>query len=385
MIPRKILFINYEYPPLGGGGGHACSQIARQLVQMGHDVSVMTSRFKGLASFEVEEGVKLHRIPTIRRHLEKCSVFEMAVFLVMSLFYAPFLHRRKKPDVVIAFFSIPCGPAALLLNFLFKTPYVVALRGGDVPGFLPEQLSLYHRMTSGLTSWIWRRAAALTANSGGLAGLAKKFSPKACVHVIPNGVEEAFFCERVATEEHQDVLKVLSVGRLSEQKKGSRQISVFGRLFQQGIKSIHLHIIGDGPLRADLEKQAKELGVFGETVFFHGWCDRSRIMEHYRAADVFMLTSDFEGMPNVVLEAMASSLAIVATDAPGTVELVRHGENGFLVPRDRLEDFDRIFCEFADDKATLLRQQRRSYDLAKSYTWRAVSESYAELVNTVLK
>lgn len=384
MIPLKILFINYEYPPLGGGGGHACSQIARQLAAMGHDVSVMTSRFKGFSSFEIENGVRLHRIPTIRRHLEKCSVFEMMVFLVMSLFYAPFLCRREKPDVVIAFFSIPCGPAALLLNLLFKIPYIVALRGGDVPGFLPEQLSFYHRMTSPLTSWIWRRAAALTANSKGLAGLAEKFSSKAHVHVIPNGVEEVFFYERSAIERSQDVLHVLSVGRLSEQKKVDRQISVFGRLFQQGKRSIHLNIVGDGPLRADLERQAKELGVFGETVFFHGWCDRSRIAAQYRAADIFMLTSDFEGMPNVVLEAMAASLAVVATDAPGTVELVRHGENGFLVLREKLEDFDRIFCELANDKSTLLRQQQHSHDLAKSYTWWGVSQSYADLTNAVL-
>lgn len=306
----------------------------------------------------------------------------MAVFLLVSLFYAPWLHRQIKPDVVIAFFSIPSGPAALLLNLLFATPYIVALRGGDVPGFLPEQLSIYHRASNWLTSWIWRRAAALTANSRGLADLAEKFLPQKRVHVIPNGVEDRFFYRR-SEATARDGLTVLTVGRLSEQKKVARQIAIFGRLLQAGVTGIRLNIVGDGPLRSDLERQAVELGVLNRTVFFHGWCDRLRLTDYYRAADVFVLTSDFEGMPNVVLEAMASSLAVVATDAPGTVDLVSPGENGFLVPRDQLQDFERILIDLAADKSQLERLQERSYELAKADTWPQVAEQYSDLANAV--
>lgn len=384
-MTRKILFINYEFPPLGGGGGRANAQIAKQLVKLGHEVVVMTSRFANLPHQENWEGVDIVRIPTLRRVQEKCSVFEMFVFMMMSLIYGVLIFRRHRPEVVISFFSIPCGPAALLLRWIFGVPYIIALRGGDVPGFLPEQLSFYHKLTAPLTRLLWRCAQAVTANSHGLATLAQNFSPGTIVSVIPNGVAEDFFQDRsqVFQRQSETRLSVITVGRLSEQKKIERQIAVMSRL-QTNKENVVLTIVGDGPDRKKLEKIASELQVLNVSVFFVGWYERTQLMQAYREADVFFLSSDFEGMPNVVLEAMASSLAIVATQAPGTVDLVQEGVNGYLVGNQQLENFDRIFIELKNSWNHRQRLQKNSFYRAKEHTWQKVAALYADLVNKVV-
>ena len=333
---KSILFINYEYPPIGAGGGNANQEIARRLVDAGHRVSVMTSRFKGLPNEEERFGVNIIRIPTLRRREDKCSVLEMLIFLLMSLFYCSRVFRKTKPQVVIAFFSIPCGPAALLLNYLYSVPFVVALRGGDVPGFLPEELGHFHRMSNWLTRWIWKRSSALTANSKGLGQLALNFFEHENLEIIPNGVDDRYF-HSVQDKPKNEKLQLLAVGRLSPQKKVDRLLDVMSRLKD---RNIQLKIAGDGPLAAELKKHSAFLKLDPTSVVFEGWCQKEKLIDLYKEADILVMASDFEGMPNVILEAMASSLAIVATEAPGTEELVKEGENGYLISKNHLESFD---------------------------------------------
>lgn len=374
----RILFINYEFPPIGAGGGNANAHIARCLVQMGHDVSVLTSHFKNLPHHEKRDGLHLIRIPTLRRHADKCTVFEMLIFLVSSLFFGCLWHRQIRPDVIVAFFSIPCGPAALLMRLCFGTPYLVALRGGDVPGFMPKQLGFYHAGTAWLTRLIWRHAFALTANSAGLGDLANQFYRHPHLAIIPNGVEEMFFYQKPESGVVSSVLKILTVGRLSSQKRVERLIASVSRLKQKGHEDFELTVVGDGPLRSRLAELAGRGGVL-DRVKFLGWVSKEKLVHYYRAADVFGMASDFEGMPNVILEAMASGLAIVATDAAGTVELVQHGKNGFLVDRAHTELFDQFFMDLHASRDTLLRMQRRSFEFAREYTWQKVAVAYSKL------
>lgn len=381
MKPLKILFINYEYPPVGAGGGNANANIAKDLVAMGHDVHVMTGRFGDLPHREKKQGVDVIRIPTLRRRADKCTIFEMLVFLLSGLLWGLFWHRRLKPDVVGAFFSIPSGPVALLCRLLYRTPYVVALRGGDVPGFMPTDLWFYHKVTAWLNRLVWRGAFALTVNSRGLGDLANRFERHPNLNVIPNGVDQAFFSSKDsnASTVSTKKLKVLAVGRLSSQKRVDRLIESVIRLKKKGILDLELMIAGDGPLRKNLEDLALQGGVLDRQVRFLGWMDREHLIPCYRQADVFSLASDFEGMPNVVLEAMASGLAIVATSAPGTVDLVHHGENGYLVEPGQAKDFDRFFVDLLKDRAKLLRMQDQSRSMAREYTWSGVAKAYAKL------
>lgn len=382
---KSVLIVNYEFPPLGGGGGHASAHVAECFASWGWDVRVMTSGFAGLPAFEERSGVALHRIPTWRRHREKCSVSEMAAFLISSLWHVLKLCRQKRPELIISFFSIPSGPAALLAHLAFGIPYVIALRGADVPGFLPEQLAFFHGMTNWLTRIMWRRATAVTANSDGLAELARKFFDGP-VPVIPNGVGDNFFREVSAARGEVnavEALKLLTVSRLSLQKRVERQIESLTRLKERGFDAVNLTIVGDGPERSRLQNLVERSGL-QDRVRFVGWCEREELVRHYHGSDAFLMTSDYEGMPNVILEAMASSLAIVAVDAPGTSELVKTGTNGVLVGHGDPEGLDRAIRSLADDPRELFRMQRNSHGMAKARTWDGVARAFEGLALSAL-
>ncbi|MDX2223073.1 MAG: glycosyltransferase, partial [Rhodospirillaceae bacterium] len=79
--PRRILLINYEYPPLGGGGGNATLHIGHELAAMGEQVHVLTAAWGGSPPEETVKGVRLHRIAALRRRADRCSVAEMAAFM----------------------------------------------------------------------------------------------------------------------------------------------------------------------------------------------------------------------------------------------------------------------------------------------------------------
>jgi glycosyltransferase involved in cell wall biosynthesis len=230
----------------------------------------------------------------------------------------------EKPDVVIAFFSIPSGPAALLLKLLRGVPYIVSLRGGDVPGFDAKNLAGLHTITNPLTALIWRNAEAVVGNSTGLCELARTFAPGLDVPEIPNGVDTTRF--HPARRPDSAGCELLFVGRLAPQKG----VDVLLKALATMPDGWRLRIAGDGPERSRLSTLADELGL-AERVRFLGWTQRDELPALYRSADVFVFPSYDEGMPNVVLEAIASGLPIVATRIAGNDQLVVHGKNGALV------------------------------------------------------
>ncbi|MBI2340538.1 MAG: glycosyltransferase family 4 protein, partial [Deltaproteobacteria bacterium] len=406
----KLLFINYEFPPLGGGGGNANEQIARHLAALGHEVVVLTSRFKGLPREETRDGYRIVRIPTLRRYQEKCWVFEMAVFMFSSIFYAPKWARRWRPDRCIAFFTLPSAPAAWVIKKIFGVPYIVSLRGGDVPGFLPEQLRFYHRITAWLIRFLWKGAESIVANSEGLKRLALGTGRGLDIAIIPNGVDAGFFRNSVLSNdkipplapvepaqpalpvppltkggrgdfETRNVFRILTAGRLTAQKGIDTLLQSFCRLKPSLKKPVQLWIVGDGPLRSSLEDLTADLGIRND-VFFLGWRDRETLKTFYSSADLFILPSLDEGMPNVVLEAMAMGLPIVATNVAGTRELVREGKNGYLVPPKNPEALADILSQLISRDDLLQEMSRQSRLLARQYDWKAVALEYLRLCET---
>ena len=119
-----------------------------------------------------------------------------------------------------------------------------------------------------------------------------------------------------------------SVGRLHPQKGQADLLIALARV-RERVPAVRLLLVGTGELRADLEAQARSLGL-GEAVTFAGL--RPDVPEILSALDVFVLPSLWEGMPNVVLEAMAAALPVVATAVGGTPEAVVDGVTGLLVP-----------------------------------------------------
>jgi glycosyltransferase involved in cell wall biosynthesis len=146
-----------------------------------------------------------------------------------------------------------------------------------------------------------------------------------------------------------DTLRVLCVGRLVSFKGQSLLIEAIGRLRAEGVDA-RVELIGEGPSRAGLERRAEELSL-GEAVRFSGAVGQDEIRERYAAADVFCLPSFAEGVPVVLMEAMAMELPVVTSRVMGIAELVDDGESGYLLPPGRVDELCGALRRLAEDPA----------------------------------
>lgn len=318
----KLLLVNYEYPPLGGGAATATQAIARALVALHHVPHVLTASYRELRGSTIEDGIHIHRIPALRSRAEACSVTEMASFLGSALSRVRSLVRQHRIEGIVAFFSFPCGPVAWAAD----RPYVVSLRGGDVPGAEPS-LARTHALLAPIRRRVLKDALAVVANSEGLRGMAESADPVP-VQVIPNGVDTVFFHPAETSSPPARPFRWLFVGRFQAQKNLAWLLRQMASL-RPVAPPFTLDLVGDGPLRDTLVKQAAELGL-ADIVRWHGWKPRAELRSMYQAADALINPSLYEGMPNTVLEAMACGLPVLASRVAGNDTVVTEGTTGAL-------------------------------------------------------
>lgn len=369
----KLLLVNYEYPPLGGGGGNATMFMSRALARLDHTPLVLTSAFRGNRGVTVEQGVQMHRIASLRRAEDRSNRVEMLSFMLLSLLPVFRVARREAVDGVIGFFTIPGGPACWLLNRLTGIPYVVSQRGGDVPGLVPE-VTWNHRLLAPLRRAILHDARAVVANSRSLADLSERADPTP-VQVIPNGVDGEYFSPVHGPA--SDEFRILFVGRFHDQKNLPALFEALAGLPPS--PAFVLELVGDGPLRSELGALAARLGI-ADRIRWRGWLTKDQALDAYRRADVFVNPSHYEGLPNTVLEAMACALPVVASDIGGNNDLVSHGENGFLFAPSRSDDLRAALMRLSvdPDARRVMGAMGRQRALA-SYSWEAVARRYVDL------
>ncbi|MBX3436809.1 MAG: glycosyltransferase [Planctomycetaceae bacterium] len=206
--------------------------------------------------------------------------------------------------------------------------------------------------------------------------------------VVPNGVDiERFTAASPANLSvfgiPPEARTVLSIGRLHPQKGQRDLIAAFDRCVRSGhTLDAHLLIVGDGPDRAALEDDVRSRGLGGR-VHFAGW--QPEVAPLLRAADLFVLSSLWEGMPNVLLEAMAAGRPCVATDVEGVGELVIDGETGLLVRPSAAEMLSDAITRLLqdDDLATRLAatgQQR----VREKFSWTSTIRGFEAVWRTLL-
>jgi len=130
----RILVLNYEFPPVGGGGGRASAELVQALVGRGHDLRVITSKAKGLPRNEDNHGYSITRVPTGRQTLYRASFTSMARYIFAGVRPALKQIREWQPDVIHTHFAVPTGALAYSLHRLTNLPYVLTVNFGDVPG-----------------------------------------------------------------------------------------------------------------------------------------------------------------------------------------------------------------------------------------------------------
>jgi glycosyltransferase involved in cell wall biosynthesis len=363
----RILMLNYEFPPLGGGGSNACYYLLKEFSKMDINVDLITSSANGISEIEtMDESVTIYKVPIHKKDIHYWTQKEILSYSWKANNKVKELMEMHHYDVIHAFFTIPCGALAYL--YKKKVPFVVSLRGSDVPGF-NERFGVQYVFLKPMIKEIWKKADAVVANSEGLKELALETNPQQAISVIHNGIDISEFTpnDRKKTDGY---LQLICVSRLIERKGIRYLLQAIGELKHEKIR---LTIVGEGNQLLELKNLTSKLNI-EDKVVFKGYLDHSKLAEAYQQSDIFVLPSLNEGMSNAVLEAMASGLPIITTDTGGTVELL--DDNGLIVGMQDSESIANAIMQLIKDPAKISEMGEKSRTMAETLSWRHVAQKY---------
>ncbi len=372
----RILFLNYEFPPIGGGGANANAYLFQQYANDPKLViDCVTSTLEKQDQVECfAENVTLHRLAVGKRDLHFWTQREVLSWLWQARRKVQELVSQHDYDVCHAFFGFPSGLVAWWYRDQF--PYIVSLRGSDVPGFNPR-FALQYVLLKPLFRHIWQRASSVVANSQGLKVLANEFMPELPIGVIPNGIDTQEFMPAIAAARVRQ--RILCVSRLVE-RKGVQHLIGSMPAIVASFPDVSLQIVGEGNLADELTAQCKSLGVH-EHVEFLGYVPHEQLPELYQKAELFVQPSFYEGMSNTVLEAMASGLPIVATGEGGREELF--SGNAVTVPFGKPKELASAVGALLNARETISSMGLRSRHIAEGFSWSAVAGRYVDYYQTM--
>jgi glycosyltransferase involved in cell wall biosynthesis len=341
-----------RFPPDWIGGAELqMKQLATVLAQRGHDVTVFTRRYQGRPYLEYQDGYRIRR-----RNELPIPAFRMLWDTFPALL--DIARQRPRPEVLLCYQTINSGFVGVIAQALLGIPAVVSIRGNReyrADSSWPER-----RFAPG----IYRRARRIIVQSArisadfheqlaaaGYAALSEQVEEK--VVVIPNGIE-------LPTGARANGSKVVFVGRLIQNKGVADFLEALKQL--PGAEAL---IVGDGPDRPRLESLAAKLSVtFVRQVM------PSQVIEYLRQARLLVLPSYLgDGIPNVILEAMACGVPVVATHTAGIPDLVQHGESGFLFAPGDVAQMAAHIQQLLSDDVLHQRMAQRGLEIAAEYSW----------------
>lgn len=373
----RLTFLSHEFPPIGGGASTALDFFTRALAKRGHTIQILTIGVgRKTETFTDEYARQIVRMGVKRKSLLAPQSGELLRSYVALRFGAKKYVEGFAPDAINAFFAFPAGRAALALGRKLKRPVVVSLRGSDVPGFSQKRWGLLHAIHPMLVRKVWREADLMLANGDHLVALAKRFYPSRDVINLSNGVDCASFCPE--PEASSDTcLSILFVGQLIKRKRCIEMLQGIKWAAENGLQA-HVTIVGDGPLRSAIEAFSRKMPSSVD-ISLVGVCDRATLPAMYRKHHVLMQLSEAEGVSNVLLEAMASGLAVVAVDAAFNR---RKDTPALLIPNRDEETVGHILLELANNRERLRATGNACRKHAESYGWNQVAQQYEYMVGS---
>ncbi len=372
----RILIVTGIFPPDIGGPATYVPKIATYLTRQGHNVRILTlsdDPAEGNSDYPFE-------VVRIRRSLNHSVRVVSTITTIVRL--------ARKADVL---YVNGLYLETAVANLISRKPEVhkvvgdLAWERSTAKGWVTDDFETYQAARYGwkvsfvrwLRSWWSKRADRIIVPSKYLSRWVKSWAVlEDQIDVVYNGMD--FY---PATEKADPALptsiNVVTVARLVSWKRVDGIIDAVSQLDDVG-----LIVIGDGPLRHDLEEHALRAGI-ADRVFFAGTRDSSEIPAILSACDVFVLNSTYEGLPHVVLEAMAAGLPVLATAVGGTPEVVQNETNGLLIdsndPDGLLKALSRLIA------ATALRRKiaERGAETVRRFTDERMFEQTEDVLSRV--
>ncbi|HAW14926.1 MAG TPA: hypothetical protein DCW37_06970 [Cellvibrionales bacterium] len=402
-MKKHIMVLSLEYPkPSLPFQGAFTAQFAKALAKQSQVTVICPTpwfpKSKILLSFfpekkpwttipktHIDGNIKIHylpffTVPFIFRYLNALSIALACRKTVKNI------HSTNAIDVLHAYGVYPDGVAAALLSKWLNIPNVITALGSDVNKEM--QVTLKRKQSL----WALHRAATVIGVSKDLVKTLIHYGVnKNKVHWVPTGVCRTTFkaqpvsSDSKTTNDHDivsdqllsssalDTSKkiVLFVGRLHPVKGLEILLEAASILKKEKRLGFVIVLIGEGPLLQSLSNSAEALGI-SESVIFIGPQPQTIVAQWMHAANLLCLPSHMEGLPNVILEALAQSLPVVASNVGGIPEVITHNKNGLLVPANQADKLaEALICCLA--KAWDKKLIAQSVEFAQ---WESIIESH---------
>lgn len=367
----RILIVNYELPPIGGGGGKACLNLLEEYAKASDlEFDVLTSFHKpGINIEKFSDNIKIYRIGVRKKKLHYWRKIEVLEWLWKANRYYKKMIRLKKYDLIHAFFGFPSG--WLCYKSRNQIPYIISLRGSDVPG-LNSRLAIDYKILGPLFKNIWKNSCATITCSNGLKERALQFLPNVKIDVIPNGIDTNIFSPN--DSKYSDTLNLITVGRLSETKRVDVLVNAVEIIKSKGI-SVRMVIVGDGATREHLDKLIA-LKKLDEHIKITGFIESEKMPEYYKNSTLYVSATMQEGMSNAMLEAMASGLPIITTKCEGLDELIEG--NGIIIDNAKPSTIADTILQLFEDKDRLSIMSEKSRQIAEKMNWSEIAAEYLD-------
>lgn len=369
--------LNNEYPPLGGGTATVNEAILKQFsTDEDIEIDLITASIGKYEEFEqISENIRIFKLPVRNQNIHHSSNRELLEYTVRALYKSYFLTRKNKYDVCMAWCTIPAGFIALILKILRGIPYVIRISGPELPGY-EKRYSLIVKFLLPLFILIWRLSSKVITKCSYEKDLVSKYTQMRRIEIIPNGVDTSRFKPKLRNNDSND-LRILSVARLIQRKRHDILIEAIGGLDDSVNTTIS--IIGDGDEKEKLTKLVNDYDLTNK-VDFNYFVPRSEMPRFYSNADLFILVSEHEAMPNVVLEAIASGLPVISSDTGGVDQLVETGINGIILNTNDSSELAQAITKIAKSKKLQSSMGKESRKLSLKHSWEHVVSKLKRLL-----
>ncbi len=374
----RILAFNYEYPPLGGGGGVVFQQIIEVLSRR-HEITVVTTGYRGLPRQETEGNIRIVRVPVIGRTKQStANLASMVSYFPSSLLRGRALLKGQQFDLINSHFVVPSAPSAHILAGRYSLPHVLSIHGGDL--YDPSKKLSPHGVPilRGLVGRLLGGADRLVAQSRNTAENARKhYRISRSIDIIPLGIKRPVFRRMSRTDMQigRDRFVIVTVGRLIARKALDDLLRVIADLNDSRLL---LLILGDGPKQGMLERLSEDLGI-GNQIRFLGRVDEEKKWQLLSMSDLYASTSLHEGFGLVFLEAFHCGLPVVAYDHGGQTDFIEDGVSGSLVPLGRHEAYVEAMHRWISSDDDRSRIGAANRELVKEYYIDRCADRYEAL------
>ena len=347
-----------------GGAERVIANLSNYLADKDNLVSIITT-VSGTSVYTLNKKIKHY---SLENNLKKNNVILKNIIRIKKL---KSILKKISPDIIISFLPEP-SYRVLLLKKSIKVPVIVSVRNDP-------KVEYNSKLSKICMNYTYPKADGFVFQTEEAKKYFNERIQKKSV-IIPNPISDEFVDENF--EYNPESNKIVNIGRLNKQKNQELLIKAFKEI---SIKypQYKLYIYGEGDLRIHLEQVIKDL-CLEQKVFLPG--ETSDVKEKLKQSKIFVLTSDYEGMPNTLMEAMATGLPCISTNCPcgGPKFLISNGENGILIPTNNKDALVKSLEDLINNKEKCIKLAKNAKKICNTLNPQKINSTWEEYIKKIV-